>query len=507
MPLSQHRSHYRVTFAVLLVGVGAYSLLQSLVLPVLPTIQHSLHTSQSAVTWVLTAYLLSASVFTPLLGRVGDIVGKERMYVATLGALALGSLMAALASSIGIMIFARVVQGIGGGALPLAFGIIRDEFPRPRVTNAIGVTAALTAVGGGAGIVLGGPIIEALNYHWLFWIPMIMVIGAGVAAHLLVPESPVRAPGRINWFAAALLSGWLVCLLLAVSEGPSWGWDSERVLALLAAAAAGAVVWVRVETRAQQPLIDMKMMRQRAVLTINLVALLVGVGLYGIFAFLPDFVQTPPSYGYGFGASVVKSGLFFLPNATSMFFFGLVSGRLAGRFGARAILIVGSVVGVVPFALLAAAHGQEWEVFVAMGALGAGFGLAFSAMSSLIVAAVPPEQTGVASGMNANIRTIGGSIGAAVMASIVSSSVAANAVPKEVGYTRGFVVLAITAGLAALASLGVPMVRRAAGGAALGDRLAETAMATSEPPVAKVRSGTVGGKLAPGAVNGGEGGP
>src|SRR5215813_5788348 len=151
------RSHPRVTFAVLAAGIGAFALLQSLVIPVLTTVQHELHTTQSAVTWVLTAYLLSASIMTPILGRVGDMMGKKRVFVATLLALAVGSLLAALATSIGVMILARVIQGVGGGMLPVAFGIIRDEFPVPRIAGAVGLIASLTAVGAGLGIVLAGP--------------------------------------------------------------------------------------------------------------------------------------------------------------------------------------------------------------------------------------------------------------------------------------------------------------------------------------------------------------
>ena len=226
------RSSYRATFTVLLLGVSAYALLQSLVLPVLPTIQHDLHTSQSTVTWLLTAYLLSASIFTPILGRVGDMVGKERMLVVTLSALAIGSAMAGLSRSIGLLIVARVVQGIGGAVLPLSFGIIRDEFPPGKVATGVGVVAAMAAVGGGAGIVLAGPIVSHLDYHWLFWIPLVITVIAAVCAFLFVPESPVRTPGHVSWLAALLLSGWLVALLIGVSEAPSWGWGSPDVIGL-----------------------------------------------------------------------------------------------------------------------------------------------------------------------------------------------------------------------------------------------------------------------------------
>src|SRR5271165_5221393 len=139
MARTDQRRHYRVTFVTLVVGVAGFALLQSLVLPVLPTIQRSLHTSQDTVTWVLTAYLLSASVFTPILGRVGDMVGKERMLVVTLGALAVGSVVAGLAHSITVLIIARAIQGIGGAVLPLSFGIIRDEFPAAKVPHGVGV--------------------------------------------------------------------------------------------------------------------------------------------------------------------------------------------------------------------------------------------------------------------------------------------------------------------------------------------------------------------------------
>ncbi len=454
------RARYQVTFAVLAIGVAAFALLQSLVIPVLTTVQHELHTTQGAVTWVLTAYLLSASVMTPILGRVGDMIGKERVFVATLVALAVGSLLAAVAPSIAVMIVARVIQGIGGGMIPVAFGIIRDEFPAERVAGAVGALASLTAVGGGLGIVLAGPIVKALDYHWLFWLPMILTVIAAVSAVLFVPESPVRTPGRISWLPAVLLSAWLVALLVALSEAPDWGWGSGRVLGLLAGAVVLAAGWVITELRAATPLIDMAMMRRTAVWTNNLVALLLGVGMYATFAFLPEFVQTPAAAGYGFGASITRSGLMLLPSAVTMFAVGMFAGRLAARLGGKVLVIAGCLIGAGAMAILAFAHHQQWQIYVSNAIMGVGFGLAFSAMSALIVVAVPPSQTGVASGMNANIRTIGGSIGSAAMASIVTSHLAPSGLPRESGYTTGFAVMTGGLVLAALAGLLIPSVQR-----------------------------------------------
>jgi EmrB/QacA subfamily drug resistance transporter len=456
MTRSLERANYRVTFIVLLVGVSAFALLQSLVIPALPTIQADMHTSQNTVTWVVTAYLLSASIFTPIMGRIGDIVGKERMLVITLVALAGGTLIAAMAHTILMLIVGRAVQGFGGGVMPLSFGIIRDEFPSDKVAGGVGIIAAMMAVGSGVGLVIAGPIVTGLNYHWLFWIPLAIILMAAVCAYFFVPESPVRNKGRVDFGAAALLSAWLVALLLGVSEGPVWGWGSTKVLGLIIAAIILIMLWIRVESRSANPLIDMKMMRVPAVWTNNLVAFLFGVGMYSIFAFLPEFLQTPKSAGYGFGASMIRSGMFLLPQTVTMFIFGLLSGRIAKRMGSKFAVILGSIISCAGYTMLAFAHSQPWEIYALGALLGAGTGLAFSAMSNLIVQAVPASQTGVASGMNANIRTIGGAVGASVMSSIVTARLQTSGFPAESGYTNGFLFIAIVTVFAIIAACFIP---------------------------------------------------
>lgn len=448
-----------LTFAVLATGVTAYALLQSLVIPVLPTIREMIGTSANNVTWVLTAYLLSASVFTPIMGRIGDMIGKKRVFVASLVVLAVGCVISALAPNLGVMILGRVVQGCGGGVLPLGFGIIRDEFPAERVAGAVGSIAAITAVGSGFGLVVAGPIDNWLGTRWLFWLPTIAIAAASVAAYLFVPESPVRTPGRVSWPPALLLSGSLVCLLLPLSQAPLWGWLSVRVLGLMAAAVVLAVLWVWSELRAETPLIDMNMMRRKAVWTNNLAALLIGIGMYSVFGFLPEFLQTDPSLGYGFGASNTQSGLIMLPSAVFSFLGGHFCGRLAARYGAKLLVVAGSIISAGTMASIGLLHHAWWQVAVAAGIQGFGLGIAFAAMSGLIVASVPAEQTGVASGMNANIRTIGGSIGAALFGSIVSSHLSADHIPEEAGFTSGFLVISGAFVVAALAAMIIPVRR------------------------------------------------
>ncbi|KRC65466.1 MFS transporter [Aeromicrobium sp. Root236] len=458
MPSSTRRTHYWLTFAVLAVAVSSYSLMQSLTIPVLSEIEHELNTDQNTVTWVLTAYLLSASVFTPIMGRLGDAFGKERLLVLSLVALAAGSLLAALAGSIGVLIVARIIQGVGGGVLPLAFGIIRDEFPHHKVGGAVSVVSSLLAVGFGAGIVLAGPIVSGLGYHWLFWLPFIVTSIAAVASILFVPESPVRTPGRISVLPAVLLSSWLVALLLALSEAPKWGWGSGRTIGLLVLAVVLMVAWIQVEQRAAVPLIDMRMMRLPGVWTTNLVALLVGIGMYASFGFIPQFNQTPSANGYGFGSSVTESGMLMLPSAVATFLTGLVAASIARRIGPKTVVVFGSALGAAGMFMLAYMHDTKAQIAIANGITGVGIGLAFACLAGLIVGAVPPEQTGVASGMNANIRTIGGSVGTAVMASIVTAHFLPSGFPKEVGYTAGFAVLGGALLLAAIAGLAIPTI-------------------------------------------------
>ncbi|MFC5909456.1 MFS transporter [Streptacidiphilus monticola] len=457
-----NRNNNRVTFAVLAIGAGVYSLLQSLITPALPTVQHALHTSQSTVTWVMTAYLLSASIFTPILGRVGDLVGKKRTLVAALVALTVGCLVAALAPNITVLIMARVIQGIAGALFPLSFGIIRDEFPAAQVPTSISNLSAVIAAGGGLGMVLAGPIVGALDYRWLFWIPVIVVSLTTLIALRYVPESPTRAVGSVNWLAAVLLSGWLVALLLPVSQASKWGWGSPSVLGLLGLAVVLFALWGLAESRSAHPLIDLRVMRLPAVWTTNTAALLFGAGMYAVWAFLPGFVETPSALGYGFGASVTGAGLLMLPMLVAMFAAGILSGRLAGRFPAKAQLVTGAVLGALACAILASWHDQEWQVALAAGVFGLGIGLAFSSMSNIIVGSVPAAQTGAATGMNANIRTIGGSIGSAVMAFLVTSHLQPSGAPYASGYTHGFTLLTFFCGAAALAALLVPTRRAVA---------------------------------------------
>jgi EmrB/QacA subfamily drug resistance transporter len=454
------RPHHSVTFVLLAAAGTSFALLQSLVAPALGTIERDLHTTPTGGAWILTAYLLSASVATPIAGRIGDMFGKKRTLVVTLALLALGALVSALATSIDLMIVGRVIQGMGGAVFPLAYAIIRDEFPRAKVPVGIALISAILGIGGGLGIVLSGPIVQHLGYHWLFWLPLAAVVVAGLGALVFIPESPVTTPGRINWVGSSLLAGWLVSLLVAVSQGRAWGWASGRELGLLALAAVLAVAWVGAETRSQEPLVDMRMMRQRKVWTTNLTAFFFGFGMFGSFILIPALVEAPRSSGIGFGASVTQAGLFLLPTTAAMLLVSPLAGRLTSRVGARIPLIAGSLIAGLAFAGLTAAHDRSWQIYATSALFGVGMGLAYSSMANLIVEAVRPEQTGVATGMNTIMRSIGGAMGGQVSALLLASSVSARGLPNDRAFTLAFGASAVALLLAFAASVAIP--RRAA---------------------------------------------
>ncbi|MEZ5122003.1 MAG: MFS transporter [Solirubrobacterales bacterium] len=454
------RQHHHLTFAVLAVAGMSYSLMQSLVAPALPEIQRDLNTTATAVTWLLTGYLLSASVITPIAGRLGDMFGKQRALVVALSVLTLGTVVCALATSIEVMIAGRLLQGAGGAMFPLAFGIIRDEFPRERVAGGIAMMSVFLGLGGGLGIVLAGPIVDTLGYHWLFWLPLAPVAAATLASLRWIPESPVKSPGTVNWTGAALLSAWLVVGLVAISEGPDWGWASARILGLLALTVVLLVLWVRNERRAAEPLVDMRMMSQRSVWTVNLAAILVGAGMYSSFILIPQFVEMPRDAGYGFGSSGTGAGLFMLPSTLAMLVAGPIAGRLSSRLGSRVPMLLGAAILTVAFLMLAFMHSTPVEIYVAALLVGLGVGLSFASLANLIVEVVSPQQTGVATGMNTVMRTIGGAIGSTVTAAVIAATVVGDAEPTEAGFTLAFAIAAAAAALALITTLAVPRPRR-----------------------------------------------
>ena len=460
------RTHPSLTLFLLAVAAVSYILQQTLVVPALTTIQRDLDTSTTWATWVFTGFLLSSAVATPLMGKLGDTYGKKRLLVVSLVIFLIGTLLAASANSIAMLIAARLIQGAGGAVFPLSFGIIRDELPPERVGMGLGLLSATFGVGGGVGLVMSGVILESLDWQWLFWIGAMPVVVALALVWRLIPESPVRTPSRLDWRGALTLSGGLVALLLALSEGESWGWLSPLTLSVFALALLLVIAWVLVELRVSEPMIDIRIMRDRTVFWTNTVAVLSGFAMFGTFLLVPTLVQMPanlppelaPLVDYGFGASVIVAGLYLLPASLVMLVVGPLGGLAERWVGARRVTITGLCVLTIGGLLLALMHDSGWQIVIAMTFVGTGVGLAFAMMAKLIVDAVEPSVTGVAMGMNTVMRTIGGVIGGQIGAAVLSARVIPGTpgIPDESAFTATFMIAAGAAAVGAIAALLIP---------------------------------------------------
>lgn len=447
----------------------AFSVVQTSIVPILPQLAVQFSTSTTNIAWMLTANLLAAAVFTPLLGRIGDLRGRKPMLLVSISGVVLGSLLAVLGGSFTLVLLGRVLMGLGGGVLPLSIAIVRDELPRERVTGGVALVSASLGVGSGLGLVATGFVMEHGGYQDVFAMGLGLAALAFVAVLFAVRRDPVvDRVGGADPLGALLLAGWLITLLLAVSEGTSWGWGSASIVGLFASAVVLLAGWILVELRMTHPLVDVRMLAKPVVAVTNFSAMLIGFAMYASFALLSDFTQTPSAAGYGFGATVLHAGILLLPSAIGSFLGAPIGARMIARSGPKLPLVLGGLLAGLALLSLGPWHGSQLNVYVASGVMGLGIGLAYAAMPALINSAVPVEQSGVANGMNAVLRTVGGAVGTAVATAILTGSLipqkllagtplAGHALPTVSAYHDAFIV----AGTLALAAALVPLLLKA----------------------------------------------
>ena len=459
------RRHYGVTLALLTVAGISFAVMQTLVVPALPFFQREFDTTASWVTWIATGFLLSSSVLTPILGKLGDAYGKKRLLVISLAIFGLASLAAAAAWNLETLIACRVLQGAGAAVFPLSFGIIRDEFPPEKIGLGVGTVSSVFGVGGGVGLVLSGVIIEHLTWHWLFLIGAVPVLASTVLLALYVPESPIKHRTRPDYVGGLTLSLALGTLLVAISEGSNWGWTSGGVLGLAAASAAFFSLWAWIENRVPEPLVDLRTFARREMAATNLTTLIMGFSMFSTFILLPNFVQAPlglppelaARVDYGFGASPVEVGLFFIPSSIAMMIAGPLAGALGMRRGNVLPLRIGIGFLALALTLLATVHHEPWTIYAWMVFMGLGLAFSFAALGSLVIEYSPPGETGVASGMNTIMRTVGAALGSQVAAAIISANtIAGTEIPAESGFTLAFTISAV----GALIALGPTLLLR-----------------------------------------------
>jgi len=444
--------------AAWVLGVGALDLglEQFMILPVLPAIQREHGTSITTVAWLQTAFLLAAVAAVPLFGRLGDMYGKRRLLLLAIAAFAVGSLICALASSVGGLIAGRAVQGAGAGLGPLAIGIARDRAPRGRAPVWIGLLIATAGAGAAVGLLMGGVLADRASVSAIFWVlfGVAAVLFAGVV--VLVPETPRGTSAHPDWIGSFLLVGALVSFLLAVSKANAWGWSSAKVVTLIVASVLVLIAFIAYERSAAEPLIDMHLLARRPAWSANLVAFAMGFALFIAGIVVPQIATLPSASDYGLGLTYAQTGLVLLPGALAIIVGGWASGLLVGRLGARTVVAAGALAAVIGYAVLAAADRSVVVVVVGNVPVGLGIGLAIASLTNLVVHSVDHGRTSAFAATTAVSRTAGAALGTQIAAALVISAGVVGQFPADEGFTRAFVLGLIAAVVALGATAAIP---------------------------------------------------
>ncbi|MFD5631880.1 MFS transporter [Streptomyces sp. NPDC127072] len=439
--------------AVLAFAGIVVSLMQTLVIPIVPELPKYLDASPSNTIWAVTATLLAASVATPVVGRLGDMFGKRRMLLVSIVLLVVGSVVCALSDSLVPMIAGRTLQGLAAAVVPLGISVMRDVLPTEKLTSSVALMSASLGVGGALGLPTAAFIADRFDWHILFWTSAALGAVAFALVLAIVPESKVRAGGRFDLVGAIGLSTALVSLLLGVSKGSDWGWTSGTVLGLFATAIVVLLAWGAFELRTSQPLVDLRTLARRQVLFTNLASVAFGFSMFAMSLVLPQLLQLPEQTGYGLGKSMLTVGLVLAPQGLVMMAMAPLSAAISKTKGPKITLMTGAVIVAAGYGLNILLMSEVWHLVVVSCIIGAGVGFAYGAMPALIMGAVPATETAAANSLNTLMRSIGTSFASALAGVILAqmtTDFGSAALPSENGFKT---VMAVGAGAALLALL------------------------------------------------------
>jgi MFS family permease len=411
------------------------AVVSSLGAPLVPAIAEANHVSITSAQWSLTVTLLVGAVATPVIGRLGDGPRRRTVVLTILAVVLLGSVLAALPLGLGWLVAGRALQGLGLGLTPLTIATARTVLHGERSRSAVAALSVTVAAGVGLGYPLTGFIAELGGVHAAFWFGAVASAGALAAAAVVYPSSVGVPPRRLDVAGALLLGLGLATGLLALGEGENWGWTSPASAGLAVVAVLALGAWVVWQLRAPAPLVDLRLARGRRAATAHAGALLAGFANYLLLASAPRLAQAPESTGYGFGVSIVVAGLLLLPFSVASVLASLVARRLDRLAGPRAVLPLGAVVLGIGLLLFGFVRGELWQLFVGTAVSGLGVGCIFAALPGLIVAAVPPGETGSAMSLNQVLRYVGFSVGSALSATLLEAATPDGAAfPGSSGY-------------------------------------------------------------------------
>ncbi|MFD1712961.1 MFS transporter [Amnibacterium flavum] len=410
----------RVVIAVLALAGMSASFMQTIVLPIQSELPELLNSTREDTAWVITSTLLTASVVTPIAGRLGDMYGKRRIALALLAVLVLGSVIAAVSHGVPGLIVGRALQGAVMGVIPLGISILRDTLHEDRLGGAIALVSATLGIGGAIGLPVSAIVSESFDWHTLFWLSAVLGVVNFVLVLSFVPVSALRTPARFDWVGAVGLAVGLVGVLLAVSKGNEWGWAAPSTLALGLGGLVVLLAWGAFELRVRDPLVDLRVAARPAVLLTNLASITVGFAMFASNVVFPQLLELPVATGVGIGLSLLAASLVLMPSGLTMMVMSPVAARLSRVYGPKLLLVLGGGLLVVSYALSYFFATGWWQVLIINIVIGVGIGLAYAAMPTLIMRAVPAAETAAANGLNALMRSLGTSFASAAIGGLLA---------------------------------------------------------------------------------------
>ena len=432
----------------------ASSITQTMVTPLIPQLPTIFNTPASNTAWIITATLLAAAVAVPISGRLGDLFGKRRMILILAMPLILGAIVCAIAPTVEIMIAGRAMQGLGSGMVPLAIAMLRDLVPKERLSSAIATVSATMGVGGAIGMPIAAAVVDFSNWRALFFGSAVVTLIVVLAIWKFIPALPAGASGqRFDWLGAIGLTIGLISLILAVSKGSSWGWAAPITLSLLGLAAVSLLLWGIWETHTRDPLVDLRTAVIPRVLLTNIASIFVGFGMYASMLVMPQILQLPAETGYGLGQSILAAGLWMAPAGLMMLVLSPVGGRLTNSRGPKFTLVLGVAILALGYGVGLLGMGSAWGLMATSFVINGGVALAYGAMPSIIMVAVPRSETAAANGFNTLMRSLGTTTGAAVVGlalAQMTTDFGGVSVPSEAGFR---VALILGAGISVIAAI------------------------------------------------------
>jgi len=427
---------------LLVLAVGAIDFaFQQAITPALPAIQLRFGASPTAVTWMITGFLLASVVALSIAGPLGDRYGRRRVLVWSLAAFAIGSVVCAVAEDIGVLIAGRAIQGLGGGVAALALAIVRDQLPATAVPHAVGFLVGATAFGAVLGVLVTGVLVDDVSIGSVFWLLFGVSVVGGAAVRRFVPESPIHSHDRIDWPGALLLAHGLATLMLAIAEGNAWGWASAGVLALLAGSVALGGAFIARERATARPLVDLRLMARRPIRAANAAGFAVGFAFFIPFPLASFIAGYPEATGYGLGMTSTQVALMLVPGAIAALVSGIAGGRLLAVVGARRQALVSCLLAASCYVALLVLPTTAAGLAVALIPMSAAIGLGVGAIISLTLRGSTPREAGVTASMNTVVRMVGAALGPQVaIAVVVAVPSLASGLPAEAGFNDAFVV-------------------------------------------------------------------